>query len=94
MSIASISGHFGFFSQQLHDNQQGGGTLELYDQAAGDIVKVNWMGPSIGGYPGIVKNGAIARPKDYETFVCLGRIGRGRLVPKPTFLNVQRPQQS
>jgi len=76
---------FAFFSQDAHDRWGGSATIECRDKSGGSLVKANYLGQSIGGYPGHVENNKIIRPPKHETHVCVGELGPGkqRLVRRP-----------
>ena len=71
---------YAFFSQELHDRREGKETLQFRDVATGAVIDANWVGPETDGYPGLLENGVLARPAQYETFVRVGEVAPTKLV--------------
>jgi hypothetical protein len=86
---------FAFFSQRVHGERGGQSTAEFRNAASGEFVKANWIGASIRGYPGFLKDGTVVRPPNYKTYVRVGEVGPGCLqIPeRPVSLGLQDPPQ-
>src|ERR1700720_3578174 len=78
---------FAFFSQQVHDERSGRFTDEFRNAASGEVTKPNYVGPSIGGYPGRRLHGNVVRPPNYKTYVRVGEASPGK------FQAVVRPDE-
>lgn len=61
---------FVFWSADLHRKYDGATTIQGY--ARFKPVKANWIGPSIGGDPGVVQDGHIVRPEGLDTYQLIG----------------------
>jgi hypothetical protein len=79
MSIVSISPTFAFFSKRVHRITSGRTTVELKSCDCETVVKANWIGPAVSGFPGIVRGSTIVRPPNHESYVRVGEVGPGKL---------------
>src|SRR5262245_31179657 len=70
---------FAFFSQETHDANKGSGTLTFRNAASGVVVKANYDGYAIGGYPGFRRDGKVVRPPRHKTYVLIGEVAPGKL---------------
>jgi hypothetical protein len=69
---------FAFFSTEWH-RRYPDQTDTYRDTRTGETFQVNDYAPCILGYPGWWKDGEIARPIAYETYVVVGEVGPGKL---------------
>lgn len=84
MHIVRIAKTYAFFSETMHRKYKGSTTADgANEHVAGggigrpeDIYKVraNWIGPSIEGYPGVIKQGHLVRPANFESYKLVGEV--------------------
>jgi hypothetical protein len=85
LHIVRIAKTYAFFSETMHRKYKGSTTADGANEhvAPGggigrpeDIYKVraNWIGPSIGGYPGVIEQGHLVRPANFESYQLVGEV--------------------
>ena len=65
-----------FFSQVNHDHVDGLGTREWRHAVTGEVVNVNYTGERFGGLPGTIRGGAVFRPPNSESYICIGKVSK------------------